>query len=76
MKKIIIVAATAGLMSLAACQPTANNTTVETNTVEANAATYDMNVTETTNVDTAMPAGNVTATTSNTTTTTATSNTM
>lgn len=73
MKKILIVAATAGLMSLAACQPTANNTTVETNTVEANTAIYD-NVTETTNVDTAAPVE--TNATTTTTTTTNTSNTM
>lgn len=70
MKKIIIVAATAGLMSLAACQPAANNTTVDTNAVEANAATYDMNATETTNVDTATVGNTTTTTTSNTTTTT------
>jgi ABC-type uncharacterized transport system auxiliary subunit len=71
MKKILIVAATAGLMSLAACQPTANNTTtVDTNTtVEANSAVY--NTTETpTNVDTAMPAmENSSTTTANTTVT-------
>jgi protein involved in sex pheromone biosynthesis len=55
MKKLLIVAATAGLMSLAACQPTAtNNTTTENVTEEANAAVYD-NVTET-EVDNAMPA--------------------
>jgi ABC-type oligopeptide transport system substrate-binding subunit len=68
MKKILIVAATAGLMSLAACQPTANNTVVETNTVEANTAIYD-NVTETTTVDNATPAdmNSTTTTTTNTT---------
>ena len=70
MKKILIVAATAGLMSLAACQPTANNTTVDTGN-EANAASYETtNVTETTTVDNAMPAMDNTTTMSNTTTTT------
>ncbi len=36
MKKILIVAAAAGLMSLAACKTETNNTTVDTN-VETNA---------------------------------------
>jgi len=74
MKKILIVAATAGLMSLAACQPAANNTTVDTGN-EANAASYEAtNVTETT-VDNAMPA-DANATTTTTTNTTTTGNTM
>jgi protein involved in sex pheromone biosynthesis len=62
MKKILIVAATAGLMSLAACQPAANNTTVVDNTtVEANASEY--NDTTVTTVDNAAPAdANVTTT--------------
>lgn len=55
MKKILIVAATAGLMSLAACQPSAtNNTTVVENVTEANTAIYE-NVTDTTVVDNATP---------------------
>jgi hypothetical protein len=70
--KILIVAAAAGLMTLAACTPTATNntTTVENTTEEANVAVYE-NVTETA-VDNAMPAMNETTTTvetSNTTTT-------
>lgn len=40
MKKILFVAAAAGLMTLAACTPAANNAT-EANTVDANAAEYD-----------------------------------
>ena len=66
MKKILIVAATAGLMTLAACQPTATNntTTVVDNTaVEANAAEYN----DTTVVDNAMPAMDNTAEMANTT---------
>lgn len=76
MKKILIVAATAGLMSLAACQPTANNTTVDTGN-EANAASYETTnvTTETTNVDTAVPA-DANATTTTTTNTTTTGNAM
>lgn len=75
MKKILIVAATAGLMSLAACQPAANNTTVDTGN-EANAASYEAtNVTETTTVDNAVPA-DANATTTTTTNTTTTGNTM
>jgi hypothetical protein len=59
MKKLLIVAATAGLMTLAACQPTATNntTTVDTNVTvvdEANAAAY--NDTTTTAIDNAAPA--------------------
>jgi len=38
MKKVLIVAAAAGLMSLAACTPAATNNTAEP---EANAAAYD-----------------------------------
>jgi hypothetical protein len=43
MKKILIVAATAGLMSLAACNGGTTNTTAENVAAaeEANAATYD-----------------------------------
>jgi protein involved in sex pheromone biosynthesis len=42
MKKVLIVAATAGLMTLAAaCTPAANNSAVETNIVDANAQVYD-----------------------------------
>lgn len=54
--KILIVAATAGLMTLAACTPTAtNNTTVVENTVveEANVAVYE-------NVGDVAPEANVT----------------
>lgn len=66
MKKILIVAATAGLMSLAACQPSAtNNTTVVENVTEANTAIYE-NVTDTTVVDNATPV-DANATTANTT---------
>jgi protein involved in sex pheromone biosynthesis len=57
MKKLLIVAATAGLMTLAACQPTVVNNTTTENVTEANVAIYD-NVTETTTttVDNATPA--------------------
>lgn len=41
MKKILIVAASAGLLSLAACGGTTNNTTVVENTVEANVSDYN-----------------------------------
>jgi hypothetical protein len=41
MKKVLIAAAAAGLMSLAACTPPAANNTAEANGVEANAAIYD-----------------------------------
>jgi len=41
MKKVIFVAAAAGLMSLAACTPAANNTADANTTVEANAGEYD-----------------------------------
>jgi len=64
MKKLLIVAATAGLMSLAACQPTATNntTTVENTTIvdEANAAVYNDTM-STTTVDNATPAMDNTA---------------
>jgi len=50
MKKILIVAAAAGLMTLAACQPTATNTTTTDNmATEANASDY--NAVATTGVD-------------------------
>jgi len=55
--KILIVAATAGLMTLAACTPTAtNNTTIVENTTveEANVSIYE-NATETA-IDNATPA--------------------
>jgi protein involved in sex pheromone biosynthesis len=42
MKKILIVAASAGLLSLAACGGATNNTT-ENTTVEANVSDYDTN---------------------------------
>lgn len=42
MKKILIVAASAGLLSLAACGGATNNTT-EANAVEANVSDYDTN---------------------------------
>jgi protein involved in sex pheromone biosynthesis len=42
MKKILIVAASAGLLSLAACGGATNNTT-ENNTVEAKESDYDTN---------------------------------
>ncbi|NML05358.1 hypothetical protein [Sphingomonas sp. G-3-2-10] len=45
MKKILIVAASAGLLSLAACGGATNNTT-EANTVEANVSDYDTNTVE------------------------------
>jgi hypothetical protein len=41
MKKVLIVAAAAGLMTLAACTPSATNNTVAANVEEANAADYD-----------------------------------
>lgn len=42
MKKVLIVAAAAGLMTLAACSPSAtNNATEATNDAEANAGAYD-----------------------------------
>ena len=40
MKKVLIVAAAASLMSLAACQPAATNNTVDVGN-EANAAAFD-----------------------------------
>ena len=52
MKKILIVAATAGLMSLAACNTgTTNNTAAENaaESHEANAAMYEAGADETTN---------------------------
>ena len=56
--KILIVAAAAGLMTLAACTPTAtNNTTVVENVTEANIAVYE-NVTDVTM--NAAPEANVT----------------
>ena len=41
MKKVLFVAAAAGLMSLAACQPAATNNTADANAVDANAGTYE-----------------------------------
>jgi hypothetical protein len=41
MKKVLFVAAAAGLMSLAACTPAANNTADANTTTEANAGEYD-----------------------------------
>jgi hypothetical protein len=42
MKKVLIVAAAAGLMTLAACSPAATNNTAEpANVEEANAMVYD-----------------------------------
>ncbi|MCW3836877.1 hypothetical protein ACFQ1E_11615 [Sphingomonas canadensis] len=41
MKKVLTVAAAAGLMTLAACTPAATNNTTEANTVEANVSDYD-----------------------------------
>ncbi|NML05359.1 hypothetical protein [Sphingomonas sp. G-3-2-10] len=53
MKKVLIVAAAAGLMTLAACQPTAtNNTTVVENTVVENVV--DIDVVSNTTVDNAV----------------------
>lgn len=47
MKKLLIVAAAAGLMTLAACQPTATNTTTTDNTTtEVNASDYNAVATE------------------------------
>jgi protein involved in sex pheromone biosynthesis len=43
MKKILIVAASAGLLSLAACGGATNNTT-EANTVDANVQIYENTV--------------------------------
>ena len=43
MKKVIFIAAAAGLMSLAACTPAANNTAEPAN--EANAVEYDATAT-------------------------------
>ena len=41
MKKTLFIAAAAGLMSLAACTPAANNAADANTTVEANAGEYD-----------------------------------
>ena len=41
MKKVLIVAATAGLMMLAACTPAATNNTATDNGDEANMAVYN-----------------------------------
>jgi protein involved in sex pheromone biosynthesis len=51
MKKILIVAATAGLMSLAACNSGTTNTTAENvaDSHEANAAMYEAGADETSN---------------------------
>jgi protein involved in sex pheromone biosynthesis len=54
MKKVLIVAAAAGLMTLAACQPTAtNNTTVVENTTVIENVT-DIDVVSNTTVDNAV----------------------
>jgi hypothetical protein len=47
MKKVLIAAAAAGLMTLAACTPATNNTTEAANVEEANAMAYDNLATET-----------------------------
>ena len=41
MKKVLIVAAAAGLMTLAACTPAANNTAAAENTEVANTEVYN-----------------------------------
>ncbi len=47
MKKVLIVAAAAGLMTLAACTPAANNTAEANVAEEANASAYDNLASET-----------------------------
>lgn len=70
MKKVLIVAATAGLMSLAAaCSPAANNSAADTNVVEANAQTYDDVANVGTDANVTVETSNTTVETTNTTVT-------
>jgi hypothetical protein len=60
MKKVLFVAAAAGLMSLAACTPAANNT-ADANAVDANAAEYDATATNEVDANAVTADANATA---------------